>query len=694
MRIVSKLALVLLILLLAACGGDAGFVANDKPDPGTDPVDPGDPGAAVASISLLSSSPQLATGDDNGVTITAIVRDAGNLVIEGKTVIFRADSGSLQVVNATTNAEGIAMATLKTGGDESNRTITVSALSGDVTSTIGVDAAGTAITVSGQNSMVLTATNTLTLTLKDSFGVGINDEDLTITSTQSPTVTEVDNVTNTGTGSLTVTTNASGQAQVVLKPNNSGTHTVTVESLGARKTYVIAVSNDVFELAMPDSATREVNLGAYATVQITYEDNGGPRPNQTVNFVTTRGGFGTGRTRSTTVTTNANGIASVSISSLNAGPVTIQAYVNGGPSASLMAEFVATTTNTLELQTDYSSVSLGGGEATIVATVRDASNNLVKNKRVNFSLDDVTGGSLSVASDTTNSNGQASTVYKSSATASAKDGVIISAEVDENANANDTVALTVGNAAAFVTLGSGNQMEEPDSTNYRKPFTVRVADAAGAGVPNVEVSLALIPLKYYKGYYEWDKDSKFWVARYTVDTTSECLNEDRNHNTVFDSGDVDDNGDGELWPGIPATLSKRVVTTNEVGEAQFTVNYSQQYANFVQVSLEASAKVSGTEAKNRSKFVLPGIASDFNVETNSPPGLEQATMLPSIVADDNDDGESDRVLAFAAGMMVGSPYGIGNAYSYPQGNTCEVNELHEYEDFQLEFNTPQPYIFP
>jgi len=614
-RITTLIFYLILSLLVVACGGDTGFVGTNQPA-AADPTDPTE--TVVSAITLLSSNPELKSGDLSGVTISAIVRDSGNLVLENKTVIFSANSGGLQVVSATTNAEGIATAQLTTGGDEASRIITVSAFSGEVTSTIDVSVTGTVITVAGQSSMVLTGANTLTLTLKDSLGAGIFNEDLTVTSSLAATLTETAVTANTGANTLTVTTDSSGQAQINVEPGVSGVNTVSVAGLGTFKTFPITVSSDVFALTMPGNASGEVDLGVQQQLQIQYEDNAGPIADNTpVTFVTTRGTLVGANPALTT-----GGLATINISSLNAGPATIQAYVASGPSTTIYAEFVATTAATIDVQASISTVSLGGGQATITATVRDAANNLVKNKRVNFSVQDITGGTLTVATDITDSNGQASTVYTSSATSGGTDGVTVTALVDDGSNVTNSVNLTVGNRALFITLGSGNEIFEPDETNYQKPFTVRVADASGVGVANETVTLKLIPERYFKGVYAWDPVAK-WYITYSIDTTADCLNEDRNEDGIFDAAiDVDENGDGLLWPGTVATVSESPVVTNEAGEASFTVNYSQEFAQFVYVRLEATAQVGGTEAKNTSRFRLPVLAADVATETVAPPARD------------------------------------------------------------------------
>ena len=56
------------------------------------------------------------------------------------------------------------------------------------------------------------------------------------------------------------------------------------------------------------------------------------------------------------------------------------------------------------------------------------------------------------------------------------------------------------------------------------------------------------------------------------------------------------------------------------GFALISVYYPQEYAYYLQVTLQAQAQVQGTAFSAGSTFLLAGIASDFNDLTNSPPG--------------------------------------------------------------------------
>ena len=132
---------------------------------------------------------------------------------------------------------------------------------------------------------------------------------------------------------------------------------------------------------------------------------------------------------------------------------------------------------------------MGVNEQSIVtATIRDAAGNLVKGKTISFSiLDDETNGGIFPSASSTNSAGQASTVYTAGATTSAQDGVIIEACVSDDPTPPapcDRVALTVARQQLFVTLGTSHLIATPLPTQYAKPYSVLVTDANGNPVAN------------------------------------------------------------------------------------------------------------------------------------------------------------------------------------------------------------------
>ena len=126
----------------------------------------------------------------------------------------------------------------------------------------------------------------------------------------------------------------------------------------------------------------------------------------------------------------------------------------------------------------------------------------MKNKVVTFALQDITGGTLSTALAVTDSLGRAQSTYKAGPATSAADGVHITATVQGSAVA-DTIDLTVAQAQLFISIGTGNNLENLTGTagltQYSIPYVVQVTDANGNGVPNVPLALKVLSTGYVKG---------------------------------------------------------------------------------------------------------------------------------------------------------------------------------------------------
>jgi hypothetical protein len=249
-------------------------VTVTPPPPGT--------GAPVPSrIDLLVSSPQLDSDGIKSVTLTALVRDTANNVLSGIPVSFSAPppaSASIQVTSGTTGPTGTATALLGTGGDPSNRTITVTATAGNLSSSQQVQVTGTTLTISGASALVLRDTTRLSLLLRDSGGNGIQSKEITLRSTLGNTLS-----------ATTVTTDSTGQAAVTVTATVPGTDTIQASALGATGTVTLSISssNFAFTAPLPDA---EVPLNTSQPVTVHWEESGLPVPDgRTVNFFTTRG---------------------------------------------------------------------------------------------------------------------------------------------------------------------------------------------------------------------------------------------------------------------------------------------------------------------------------------------------------------------------------------------------------------------
>jgi hypothetical protein len=575
------------------------------------------PPATVGSLTLTTSTPTIPSDGSTGATISATVRDTSNRFIANVPVTITASSGGITLPSGPTNASGTATATLTAGNDFTNRTITVTATAQGVTQTINVAVIGTRLSIQGPSALNLGQTGSYTLSLIDSSDHGIPGKPIVIASARG----------NALTAATPLTTGFTGTATFTMNVTNPGNDTITATTLGLTATAPVAVNSDSFTFTTP-AANAEVNINTNRTVTVRWLTSGAPVNGQRVDFATTRGTLS-----AAFATTNASGDATVTVSSPNAGLALVTATGGGGiATANQPIEFVATTPATIVIQPDV--FTLGPNEqATLTAVVRDAlpAGNPVKNQPVTFSiLTDSTGGTLSLASAVTNSQGRASTVYTAGSTTSAVDGVKIAASVTAGPTSSPLL-LTVATKAFFISLGTGNAISEDlTGAQYIIPYVVQVTDANGNGVPNQPVQMSVRSITYLKGKRAWTGTS--WTGYNPV--SPPCADEDTNQNGQLDAGE-DTNASGRLEAGNIALVSPNTVTTNAQGFANVTVLYPQEYAYWLNVELKARVAVAGTEFARTSRFLLPGLAGDFNALTTAPPGPDSPFGIAAVCADPN-----------------------------------------------------------
>lgn len=602
-------AVLLAAFVLAGCGGSG---TSDDTD-GETPTGP-----TPAILELSSDLVVLPSSGAESATLTALVKDSSNIVIPDVTVGFSASSGSLSVTQPTTDAEGKAFATLTTGGDAASRTITVTAtVNGtSLTQTLSIAVAGSQLTLTGPSSMAAGVTQDITINLRNSANTGIPSETITLTSALNNPFSNNAPVTGV-TGSVTVQyTSTTGGSETITATALDGTVVATLP---------INISNQTFLLEQTSPASGDIMLSGSGTVRLTWASGGAAQAGQSVTFTTTRGtidGVGT----SVSKLTDGAGQALITLTSNSAGPAVITASSASGPTATLNVYFAAATPSAIAVSASPASIGVGGQQSTISAVVRDASGNLVKGQIVDFAItSDLTSGSLSSASGTTDANGLASTVYTSSNTPSAQNGVTVSATVRGSA-VTGSVSLTVAQSPLFITIGTGNSIQEPDTTTYIKQFAIYVTDSGGVARANQSVTVSVTPLlpsqgdgiAYLKGIYVWT--GSFWSPAYSAT----CASEDLDQDGVLDVGE-DTNADGSLTPGNKIGVgslgaASATVTTDSTGYALVNLRYAQQYAYWMQVQIKASASVSGTESSTTQNWVAEGLASDFNKEDTAPPG--------------------------------------------------------------------------
>lgn len=606
----------MIVLLLAGCGS----VDDDQ---GSD--------SEVASLRLITDNTQLQSSGNSPATITAIARNANNVAIEGEPVNFAASSGLLEVSQGTTDGSGQASATLVPGGNPTNRTITVTASSGSTEAKVDVAVSGTTLSLDGPSSLVFGETGTWTVSLQDSDGNGIRGEKVEVTSSEGNSLTSEGNSLS----STSLTTESTGQVQFDMTADAStNTDTLTATAASLSTSVTVDVSGQDFSFTQPDAGAEVDILPNDQMVTIHWENNGNPQTSKTIDFSISRGTFAGSVTSSTTERTDANGDATVIIQSIDAGPATITATgPRGSPSGTQSIEFVATQVDNVTLQADPSTI--GTNETSqLTAVVADPNGNLVKNKTINFSLEDKTGGQLTTPRATTDTQGRATTTYEATSTTSAKDGIQVTA-TEKGTGKSDTANLSVSGQPLNVKLGTGGTIETPTETQYSKTWTVLVTDSNGNPVEGAEVSLSLQPERYRKGgWVKTDTDGDGTADEWAIWSDSVidgnpnfdnqlpfyCDREDDNLDGDID-GNEDKDGDGFLEPDGAAGVTPQEVTTDQNGFAEVDVVYPQSEAFWSEQTLKATAATeAGSQNTSTATFILWILSDELTDLDNDPPG--------------------------------------------------------------------------
>ena len=186
--------------------------------------------------------------------------------------------------------------------------------------------------------------------------------------------------------------------------------------------------------------------------------------------------------------------------------------------------------------------------------------------------------------------------------------------------------LTVNQSALFIALGTGNVISNIDPQTYKKDWVAYVTDSNGVAVPNINLTLKVLPVRYLKGNLRFD--GKRWVYSFNVVA---CQNEDANFNGILDVVPKEDfNHNGVLDPGNVITVSTNAgtgtasagtVRTDSTGRATISLIYAESYAPWVEVKLRAEAVVFGTESSKEAIFTVEGSSEDFTNESIPPAGV-------------------------------------------------------------------------
>ena len=266
--------------------------------------------AIQQTLTMSTDAAQIPSDGSKSATVSALLKDANNAVLPGVTVSFTATSGSLNPASAVTDANGVAKTLVNaTTTDPTNRTIIVRAKGGAAAETqIAVDVTGTSLSISGPPNLVLGNTGAYTVLLTDSAGKGIANQPVTFVSAKGNALAPA-----------STSTDFTGKATTQLNASIAGADTVTATAVGLQAKQNVAVSSQNFSVTLPVAGTK-IPLATSQSVTATWLSSGLPVVGRAVNFSATRGTI-----VGSPATTDANGVATVQVSSATAGPVIITA---------------------------------------------------------------------------------------------------------------------------------------------------------------------------------------------------------------------------------------------------------------------------------------------------------------------------------------------------------------------------------
>ena len=639
-------------------------------------------GASAAKLSIATSSGSVKSDNSNSATITVTAINSANVVVPGVTINFSSTGGILTLGSAVTNASGQATVAISSGNlDPTTRTITVTAVSAGASSvSIPIQITGSAITLSttGGTSLVSgvsPTSTTLNVKATDAGGNAVAGTPVTLVVSGAGNVTLAP---------VSGNTDSNGQLAVTVTGQSPGTSTVTVTALGVSRTqdFTVSASGSEFKISSPVSPATlvtttgllpfNVQIGADATItQVRLSTTigtwsvctGGTGVGTSVCLLpsTAFSGAYPNQTATATLISLVAGAASVQVEALDASSkvlVTVPASVaiTSATAASISLQSSVSVLQPSSIQTP--------NNTSVIATVRDASNQPVGNAAVTFSIVNPTGGgetvspALSLSSDGTTSIpiGQARTIFTAGSLPSTPGGVTIRGMVvgigngvcpaSGTAICADTV-INIGDTAGSIVIGQSTTIgiapNDTTNTTYMSTLNLLVSNSNGNPVSGAVVSLNVWPVSFRTGIYTYDAST----STCSTTTYAEFPNEDVNKNLILDAGEALTTavamaafqttyaGTPGSWatpyvvqsnqlipPAAAAGNVPATVTTDSNGLASFNLIYLKQYASWIVAQITATTIVQGTEATSSIKFALDKSKADMSsspcVLRNSP----------------------------------------------------------------------------
>ena len=420
--------------------------------------------AAMQGELLADRTQALADGQE-AVSYTLTLKTTDGKPLSGKNVTFTTTAGQLSRTQGTTDQNGqlsVQLTSTRAGQAVVNASVDGTTISAaPVTFENHLDSAivvnKTSAVADGQDSIILTAV------IRDAAGIPVAGQAVTW-HTDNGQFTQQDAVTNAaGAASATLTSTQAGNAQVSLSLNGTTT-TVSAPrvsftqqlylTLQAGRTTAVADGNDAitYTLNVRDAA-------------------GQPVKDKTVQWSTDLGTLSTLQG-----TTSAQGEATVTLTSTQAGQAVVNATVDGRAVSAQSVTFTRTVRGVITVEKER---VYPGSKQTVTLTLTDAAGNPVSGERVDWHTDS---GRLWQTQGTTDAQGRATTTWESTTPGTAT--ITADAYGQQYTAPVITVmpALTVSSVTGIDATGADGKnfgKRVPDNTWPGAKFRVDTENAAG-----------------------------------------------------------------------------------------------------------------------------------------------------------------------------------------------------------------------
>ncbi|WP_164699575.1 Ig-like domain-containing protein [Pseudomonas sp. BRG-100] len=430
-------------------------------------------------IGLVATPTSITANGTDSSTLVATVQDAqGNPVGAGVTVNWSSNIGKVDNASSITDASGKATVML-TGTKAGTATVKASAVAGDATATVQLNADSTTarvVTVTGSPSTI--AANVeygieLVATIQDAHG---NPLEAGIEVNWSST----SSLPRGGLMRSTTQTDESGKTLNRFGGSTAGPYTITASAPGGSASTTITVTanlNNAKVTALVATPTSVVADGSAVSVLVATIKDGSSNlvgPGVTVTWSTDFGSLS-----ETSTVTDSNSQAIVTLSSTDIGSATVTARsVAGSNTAHVTFIPDAATAQVVTLTSPRTEVVAAGIDSEVfTATVKDALGHLVgAGVQVNWRNSDAR-GTMSATTSLTDANSQARMTLKSPVKAGSTD---ITAEAAKGSKTKHLVFISDVTTARILNIDVAPPYIVSDGVD-KTTFYANLTDANGNG---------------------------------------------------------------------------------------------------------------------------------------------------------------------------------------------------------------------